>query len=183
MLQQHCENLKWLLTGWGMTPGVSLLLVLRATVAGWGQCLSRWDDSRNEIPFEVNRNFGTILIRVQVNGQPATLVVDTGSSHTVLSSELLQVRPLALEHADAPAKGSGWVGRAAWAKATLEIGTTTWRDRTVLVMDDFRDMSNSMQQRVDGIIGEDVLKEFDSVVLDFKHQRLVLLRRAQCAAQ
>ena len=158
-----------------MTLGVFLLWVLGTTAVGWGQGLPRWDDSRNGIPFEVNRNFGAILIRAQVNRQPATLVVDTGSSHTILSSELLQVRPLALEHADAPAKGSGYVGRATWARATLEIGTMTWRDRAVLVMDDFRDMSNSMKQRVDGIIGEDVLKEFDSVILDFKHQRLVLL--------
>src|SRR5262249_6408641 len=158
-----------------MTHTVFLLLVFGTTAVGWGQCLPRWNDSRNEIPFEVNRNFGVILIRAQVNGQPATLVVDTGSSHTMLSSELLQVRPLALERADPPAKGSGWIGRAAWDKATLEIGTTTWRDRMVLVMD-FQDMSNSMKQRVDGMIGEDVLKEFDSVVLDFKHKRLVLLR-------
>ena len=158
-----------------MTLGVFLLLVLGTTAVGWGQGLPRWDGSRNGIPFEVNRDFGAILIRAQVNRQPATLVVDTGSSHTILSSELLQVRPLALKHADAPAKGSGYVGRAAWAKATLEIGTMTWRDRTVLVMDDFRDMSNSMKQKVDGIIGEDVLKEFDSVILDFKHQRLILL--------
>jgi hypothetical protein len=47
-------------------------------------------------------------------------------------------------------------------------------DRRVLVMDDFQVMSRSINQRVDGIIGEDVLREFDFVILDFKHLRLVL---------
>src|SRR5208282_2443694 len=70
---------------------------------------------------------------------------------------------------------SVFVGSAGWAKATLEIRTMTWPNRRVLVMDDFQDLSKSMKQKVDGILGEDVLREFDSVVIDFKHHRLVLL--------
>jgi hypothetical protein len=153
-----------------------VLTWLVATAVGWAQGLPREGDPQSGIPFEVNRNFGSILIRAQVNGKPATLVVDTGSSHTILSSELLQVRPLALEHADAPAKGSGYVGSAGWAKATVEVGTITWQDRRVLVMSDFQEISNSMGRRVDGILGEDVLKEFDFVGIDFKRHRLVLQR-------
>jgi gag-polyprotein putative aspartyl protease len=109
-----------------------------------------------------------------VNGRPARLVVDTGASNTILSSELLQVRPLAAAHADAPARGSGYVGSAGWAKATLEVGTNKWSDRRVLVMNDLQDMSNTLQETVDRIIGADVLREFDSVVIDFKHRRLFL---------
>jgi Aspartyl protease len=157
-----------------MKPRVFWVLTLGATVVTWGQALPGGDDSRRGIPLEVNRSFGVILIRAKVNRQPATLVVDTGSSNTILSSEVLRVRPLSLEHADAPAKGSGYVGSAGWAKATLEIGTMMWPDRRVLVMDDFQVMSRSINQRVDGIIGEDVLREFDFVILDFKHLRLVL---------
>jgi gag-polyprotein putative aspartyl protease len=153
-----------------------VLTWLVATAVGWAQGLPGEGDPQSGIPFEVNQNFGSILIRAQVNGKPATLVVDTGSSHTILSSELLQVRPLALEHADAPAKGSGYVGSAGWAKATVEVGTITWQDRRVLVMSDFQEISKSMKRRVDGILGEDVLKEFDFVGIDFKRHRLVLQR-------
>jgi Aspartyl protease len=147
---------------------------LLATVVGWAQCLPNRSEAQDGIPFEVNPKFGSILIKARVNGQPAKLIVDTGSSHTILSSELLQVRPLALAHADAPAKGSGYVGSAGWAKASLEVGTTTWSDRKVLVMNDFQAMSNTLNERVDGIIGEDVLREFNSVIIDFKHRRLLL---------
>ena len=154
---------------------VFIVLILATTAVVRGQDTPGKGDPKAGIAFEVNRPFGAILVRAQVNGRPATLLVDTGSSHTILSSELLQIRPLALRRADTPAKGSGYIGSAGWAKATLEVGTRTWPDRKVLVMDDFQDLSNSMKQRVDGILGEDVLKEFDSVVIDFKHHRLVFL--------
>lgn len=151
-----------------------LVLMLALTLAGWGQGPPRKSDTENGIPFETNPQFGSIIIKAQVNGHPATLIVDTGSSHTILASELLQVRTLALEHADVPAKGSGYVGTAAWAKATVEVGTLKWRYRDVVVMNDLQDISKSMKRKVDGILGEDVLKEFDSVVIDFKHHRLFL---------
>ena len=157
-----------------MKHGILLVLMLLALSLLGAQSLPGGGNPRGGIPFELNRNFGSILITAQVNGQQATLLVDTGSSNTILSSELLRVRAMALEHADAPSKGSGYVGSAGWAKATVEVGTSSWPDRRVLVMNDFQEISNSMKQRVDGILGEDVLKEFASVVIDFKHHRLVL---------
>lgn len=172
--QGHQENVTLHAPPAQPCSGHELGASLAAVVPGQG--IPEEKASHSGIPFEVNRDFGSILIQAQVNGQPATLVVDTGSSHTILSSELLQVRPLALEHADAPAKGSGYVGTAGWGKATVEVGTLRWPDRKVLVMDDFQQLSNSMKQKVDGILGEDVLKEFDSVVIDFKHRRLFVLR-------
>ena len=158
-----------------MKHGVVFALIwLGATAPGWAQGLLDASNPRIEIPFEVDHEFGAILIRAQVNGHPATLVVDTGCSHTILSSELLQVRPLALEQAPSPSKGSGLVGRGRWTKATVEVGRIKWVDRKVLVMNDFQEISNSMKQRVDGILGLDVLGEFDLIVLDFKHHRLQL---------
>jgi hypothetical protein len=139
------------------------------------QTLPEGGDLQSGIPFEVNREYGAILIRAQVNGHPATLFLDTGSSMTILSADLLRVRPLALRHADAFAKGSGYVGTAGWSKATLEVGPFKWPDRKILVMD-FQEISNTMKQKVDGILGEDVLKEFDSVAIDFKHRRVLILR-------
>jgi hypothetical protein len=43
-------------------------------------------------------------------------------------------------------------------------------------MDDLPDISNAVGQTVDGILGEDVLKDFAVVKIDFQHRRLVLLR-------
>lgn len=126
------------------------------------------------IPFELNRQFGSILIQVQVNGRPACLLVDTGSSHTILSAEIVGVNPLFLARASVPVKGSGLIGTAGWGTATIELGTIRWANRRVLVMEEFRAISKSMKQRVDGILGEDLLNEFASVMLDYKNHRLVL---------
>lgn len=155
---------------------VALFIVtcLVASEVGWAQGLSKASDPQAGIPFELNPKFGSILIKAQVNGRPAKLIVDTGSSHTILSSDLLQIRPVALERADAPSKGSGYVGSAGWGKATLEVGTAKWSDRKVLVMNDFQEMSSTLQERVDGIIGADILLQFDTVIIDFKNRRLFL---------
>jgi hypothetical protein len=128
------------------------------------------------IPIELTHPFGLVLVRVEVNGGPATLVVDTGSSNTILSTQLVQVQGLASGAGASLSKGSGWVGRAAWIKATVKVGDAVWRDHKFLAMDDLPDISNAVGQRVDGILGEDVLKDFAVVEIDFKHRRLVLLR-------
>ena len=91
-----------------------------------------------EIPIEINREFKNILVRGKINGRLATFILDTGSSHTILSSEFLEIHPPALEQAGATAKGSGFVGKASWTKATVEIGTMVWTNRRVLVMDELQ---------------------------------------------
>jgi hypothetical protein len=128
------------------------------------------------VPFELNGQFGSILIQAQVNGRAGLLLVDTGCSHTVLSPAIVGVNPLFSPRASAPVKGSALTGVAAWARATIEIGTLKWSDRRVLVTDGFDEISKNMKQKVDGLVGEDLLKEFTCVVIDFRNRRLVLQR-------
>ena len=41
-------------------------------------------------------------------------------------------------------------------------------------MDDLPDIPNALGQQIDGMLGQDLLKEFKVVQIDFKHRRLVL---------
>ncbi len=66
--------------------------------------------SRREIPFENSRMFGLVLVKVEVNGRPAVLIVDTGANQTIISSELGEMRPRTLESAVSASKGSGCSG-------------------------------------------------------------------------
>jgi hypothetical protein len=59
----------------------------------------------------------------------------------------------------------------------MEVGGVSWTKREVLVMNGIRDISNSLNERIDGILGQDILKEFRSVLIDFKQHRLRLLVR------
>jgi len=155
---------------------IFVLACLTAASVARAQSVRGRGASSLEIPFERNRQFGSILVRVRVNGEPAILLVDTGSSHTILNGNFLGLDPLLLERASAPVQGSGLIGIAGWATATIDLGGIKGGNRRVLVMNEFREISKGMKQRVDGILGEDVLDEFSSVAIDFKNGRLVLHR-------
>jgi len=115
-----------------------------------------------------------ILVRVEVNGRPAVLIVDTGSSQTIISSELGDVATRALrENGVYGHKGSGLTGAGVFKTATLRVGAITWRDHRVIVMD-MHELSKSLEQEIDGLLGMDFLSEFGLVVIDSKHHKLIL---------
>jgi len=128
--------------------------------------------NQREIPFENSRLFGLVLVKVEVNGRPAVLIVDTGANQTIISSELGDMRPSRLESA-VTSKGSGWSGTGVFATATLRVGPISWRNHRVLVMDT-RDLSKSFGQKIDGLLGIDFFKEFEIVVVNLKNHKLIL---------
>src|SRR5262249_41710799 len=96
-----------------------------------------------------------MLVRVKVNGRPAVLIFDTASNATILSPEVASVgsKPDTFtvsfpeNHLDK---------RAAWAFVTLQIDDQVWRERRVVVQEQ-KDVSTAFNQRIDGILGKDVL--------------------------
>ncbi len=128
--------------------------------------------SPKEIPFENSRMFGLVLVKVEVNGRPAVLIVDTGSNHTIISSELADAPARNLDSV-ATSKGSGFAGAGVFTKATLKVGPITWRDHKVVVMD-VRAFSKSLGQKADGLLGMDFFSEFELVVVDLKSHKLIL---------
>jgi hypothetical protein len=89
------------------------------------------------IPIELTSRFSLVLVRLEVNGRPATFVVDTASSHTILSTEFLQLQRIEVAGGANPRKGSGLVGNAAWIKVTMRAGDAVWRDHEFLAMEIF----------------------------------------------
>lgn len=125
------------------------------------------------LPIERSPHFGAILVRVQVNGQPAVLILDTGSNTTILSPEICGLNPLRLPRAEAPRKGTGFVGDGRWGEAAIAIGTTEWKRKRVLVVDT-KDLSRAAQRKIDGILGQDILDEFGYVEINLRERRLTL---------
>ena len=126
-----------------------------------------------EIPFEKSRIFGLVLVKVEVNGKPAVLIVDTGSNHTVISSELADAVPRNLESVVDTSKGSGFAGTGVFTRATLKVGSITWRDHKVVAMD-MRALSKSLGQKADGVLGMDFFSDFILMVVDLKNHKLIL---------
>jgi hypothetical protein len=129
--------------------------------------------NQREIPFQNSRVFGLILVRVEANGRPAVLIVDTASNHTIISSELSDVPLRTLDNAVSTSKGSGLTGTGVFAKVTLRVGPVTWRDHRIVVMD-MHDFSKSLGQKIDGLLGMDFFSEFELVVVDLKNHKLIL---------
>ena len=126
-----------------------------------------------EVPFECSRAFGLMLIKVEVNGKPAVMVLDTGSNETIVSPRLVIVKQLSSKEAVALAKGSGYSGTGVIATAVLSIGPLNPKNCQILVVD-LSDLSKTLGQEVDGILGMSVLKEFEIVSVDLRHHKLVL---------
>lgn len=125
------------------------------------------------LPIEHDAVFGEILVSVRVNGKPAVLILDTGSSTTILSPEASGLDPVNLRRADPPKKGTGFVGDGRWGEATLVTGTRIWKDHRILVQD-MKSITDAMHRKIDGILGQDILGEFKYIVIDFKHKCVVL---------
>jgi len=142
-------------------------------LAALGIPLRSQPSNQREIPFENSRVFGLLLVRVEANGKPAVLVVDTGSNHTILSSELADVPPRTPANLVSTSKGSGLAGTGVFSRATLRVGPITWRDHRVVVMD-LHEFSKSFGQKIDGLLGMDFFREFELVMVDLKNHKLIL---------
>ncbi len=114
-----------------------------------------------------------MLITVEVNGKPAVMVLDTGSNETVVSPRLVIVKQLSSKDAAGTAKGLGYTATGVIATAFLSIGPLNPKNCQILVVD-LSDLSKTLGQEVDGILGMSVLKEFEIVSVDFRHHKLVL---------
>lgn len=126
-----------------------------------------------EVPFELNRLRDVIMIRAQVNGKPALLIQDTGATRTVLSPEILGIPSAQLKRVRFAQNGPEARGEAMWGKASLRLGEKLWRDRRVWVMN-LEEISWVFGRKIDGLIWQDLLREFKSALIDFKGRRIAL---------
>jgi len=126
-----------------------------------------------EIPFEYSRAFGLMLIKAEINGKAAVMVLDTGSNETIVSPRVVLVKQLSSKAAVAMAKGSGYSGNGVIATAFLKVGPLNPKNCQILVVD-LNDLSKTLGQDIDGILGMSVLKEFEILTIDLRHHKLVL---------
>ncbi|MBE7158809.1 MAG: clan AA aspartic protease, partial [Rhodospirillales bacterium] len=110
-----------------------------------------------EMPVVLRGNVPSVPVRI--NGQEATLVVDTGATDTVLTSEAVQRLGLALDYrGDVTVTGAGGSTRNFPVLIdSLTLGGVTLRDQRALVAG----LSLAGRGRVDGLLGGRQLRSFD----------------------
>lgn len=121
---------------------------------------------------------GTLsLVTADINGHPASLILDTGSDSTVLSSTAAERLGVAWDER-APVEGVGAGGTFRAFPATipnLALGNALMSDVRVSVVE------QGLPLVADGVLGIDVLAGYE-LDLDMPHRRLVLYRARTCPA-
>ena len=145
-----------------------LLLVPKASPGAADQVVLK-------VPFEYASGRNSILVRVKVNDRPAVLILDTGSSHTVLRPELLHIKPSELITTQQGSSGGGFMGDAIGREVTLQVGNWKWQKRRIAVMD-LSQVLAVYEQQIDGVLGLDFLQEFSSVTFDLKQKVILFVR-------
>ena len=123
------------------------------------------------IPFDFAVDRGSLLVRARINGRTALLILDTGSSHTILRPSAAGVNPAELA---APRTGAGVIGDAVGREVTLEVAQRVWLRRRVSVMDLSAALS-TYREKIDGLLGLDFLLEFSEAEINLKARSITLV--------
>ena len=126
-----------------------------------------------EIPFRFSRSFDLILVAANVDGHPAILVLDTGCTHTMINSLIVNASVPDLRRSVDTARGSGYSTKGFYTTAWLRVGPVNWRDHPIIVMET-KELSKTLGQEIDGLLGMDFLSEFETVIVDLKQRKLIL---------
>jgi len=148
---------------------------LSQTVSHKGHGVSAAGSQSLRLHFEYATNRNSILVQVKVNDTPAVLVVDTGSSHTVVRPELLHIKSSELMPTRQGSSGGGFLGDAIGREITLQVGSWKWQKRRVAVMD-LSQVLEVYQQQIDGVLGLDFVQEFSCVTINVKDKTILFVR-------
>ena len=106
-----------------------------------------------------------ILVDAKVNGHAATLLFDTGANNTIINAKLCgNVSAPSPERAS---RGPGIVGHALRLRVDLEIGDRFLFSQPVSVMS-LGDLPQRVGAPFDGLLGQDILREFRSVRINYR---------------
>jgi len=127
-----------------------------------------------ELPLQV---LGTVpLVRADINGRPANLVLDTGSDLTVLNRAAAERLGVAWDERSPVAIGGAGGAARVFATTVPSLGLNGAMTSNVRVL-----LAQAPSPPLDGVLGINVLIGYE-LDLDAPHRRLVLYRARPCPA-
>jgi len=133
---------------------------------------------RDAIPLTLRDNVG--LITIDINGRLKTFLVDP-AGRTIINSDRLKLPQV--KQVRAGVIGASGVIPLDWDIVSVEqlsLGSTEFRHLEVLART-LEPLERQVGQRLDGILGTDLLTVWSSVSMDFEHHTLVLEQRTKCS--
>ena len=123
------------------------------------------------LPFHTVQSM--ILVEGKVNGKPVTFLLDTGATRTIVSAKVYGNVGYSLRLAHRTGQQPGFVGESVTLPVNLQLDRHTWLARRVSIMN-FNGLSDVLGADFDGLLGEDVLREFHSVHIDYRNHQIEL---------
>jgi hypothetical protein len=116
------------------------------------------------VPFRTMQSL--ILVQGSVNGRPVTFLLDTGADRTIVSVKTFGNVQFQLQSVRRNAQGPGIVGYALRLPVDLTLANRLWVGQRVSVMN-LEDLKQTLGITFDGLLGQDILREFRSVRIDY----------------
>jgi hypothetical protein len=117
------------------------------------------------VPFHSAQTF--ILVQAKVNGNPATLLLDTGANRTIVSAKIYGNAQVNLQRIRQNHRGPGLAGESLRLRADVVLANHIWVAQPVSVMN-LDDLRRDLGVEFDGLLGEDLLREFHAVRINYK---------------
>jgi hypothetical protein len=122
-----------------------------------------------------DKSTGTILVDASVNGQPVVMILDTGASHSMFDAGIFGVSAVQLQEARMNSRGLGLDADVVVRTADFAIGEESWKQQPIEIAD-LHPLSKIYGRKIGGIVGQDVLRSFVSVQINYKGQCVMFQR-------
>jgi hypothetical protein len=160
------------------TRNFTMLLLLSTSIVGISSNILVAEDlpkGSTGVRLISDKSTGTILVDASVNGQPVVMILDTGASHSMFDASVFGLSAMQLQVTRMKNRGLGLDADVVWRTANFEIGEQAWKQQPIEIAD-LHLLSNIYGRTIGGIIGQDVLRSFVSVQINYKGQCVMFQR-------
>lgn len=116
------------------------------------------------VPFRTVESM--ILIEGKIDEKRITFLLDTGSNHTIVSVRFYGNVLFPLRPAQHNRGTAGWMGESVRLPVELSLADHIWAGQWVTMMN-LDELQKVLRIHFDGLLGQDILREFRSVRIDY----------------